>query len=136
MARVLTCSQVAPQALRTPVIVSRRSVAAVEDWLARYGLSEQIRHVFAAGRYPPGHLASGGDQAGDAVKALGATAGQCVLITASPGDIPATRARGVRCIGYAAGQTAAERLPAAGADAVVLSLADLTLRLRARPQLS
>jgi len=121
---------------RTPVIVSRRSVAAVDDWLARYGLSEQIRHAFAAGRYPPGHLAGGGDQAGNAVKALGAAAGQCVLITASPGDIRATRARGVRCIGYAADKAAAQGLSAAGADAVVLSLADLTLRLRARPQLT
>lgn len=121
---------------RTPVIVSRHSGRAVDDWLARYGLDEQIRHVFAVGRYPPGHLASGGDQAGNAVEALGATAGQCVLITASPDDIRATRARGVRCIGYAPDRPAAERLTAAGADAVVLSLADLTLRMRARPQLT
>jgi len=40
---------------------------------------------------------------------------------------------GLHAVGYAATTDEGERLSAAGAESVMLSLADLTLRLRARP---
>jgi myo-inositol-1(or 4)-monophosphatase len=119
---------------RTPVVISRNSAEVVSAWLSRYGLADQFRHVFAAGSYSP----SGDDQPyghliGNAIHALRAAPVECAFITASPLGVETARSAGVRSIGYAATPGIGERLSAAGADCTVPSLADLTLRLRARP---
>ena len=49
---------------------------------------------------------------------------QCVVVEDSPAGVTAARAAGMRVIGYAA-MTPAERLAAAGADAIVTAMADL-----------
>jgi myo-inositol-1(or 4)-monophosphatase len=118
---------------RVPAIISRHSVAAVRAWLARFGLDDQIRHVFAAGDYPPGHLRFLSDHITDAVSRLEAAPRDCALMTANPDHVTIARQAGLRSIGYARTATIRDHLSDAGAEGIVLSLADLTLRLRARP---
>jgi myo-inositol-1(or 4)-monophosphatase len=118
---------------RVPAIVSRHSSAAIRAWLTRFGLEDQIRHVFAAGDYPPGHLQSARHHIGDALRTLDAAPQDCAFIARSEDGMATGRGAGLRTIGYARTASAGERLSEAGAESVVLSLADLTLRLRARP---
>jgi phosphoglycolate phosphatase-like HAD superfamily hydrolase len=50
----------------------------------------------------------------------------------SPSDIQTARAAGARIIGYATAVADAEHLANVGAEAILFSMADLVLRLRAR----
>ncbi len=118
---------------RTPAIASRNSTEAVSAYLARHGLAEQVRHVTAAPSYPPGHLQTGPHLAGDIIRALRASPAKCALITASAAGIDTAQKTGTESIGYATKPSTSERLTTAGAGYVIPSLADLTLRLRARP---
>jgi myo-inositol-1(or 4)-monophosphatase len=118
---------------RVPAIISRHSAAAIRAWLSRFGLDDQIQHVFAAGEYPPGHLQPTRDHIGDALRTLDSAAHDCALIARSEDSVSTGRHAGLHVIGYARTAPAGERLSQAGAESVVLSLADLTLRLRARP---
>jgi beta-phosphoglucomutase-like phosphatase (HAD superfamily) len=56
-----------------------------------------------------------------------------VLITASPTAIDAAHGVGAQAIGYARTPADREHLAQAGDTCIIPSLADLTLRLRARP---
>ena len=118
---------------RTAAIVSRRSERAVADFLDRLGLDDQIRHVTAVGSYPPGHLQTGPHLIEDTIRALGAAPADCALITASVTGIDAARKTGIHAIGYATTPGTSQNLTDAGTTCIVQSLADLTLRLRARP---
>jgi myo-inositol-1(or 4)-monophosphatase len=118
---------------RTPAVISRNSAAAVHAWLARHGLADQIRHVFAAGSYPPGHTQAYRHLIENVIQALRGAPADYALISASASSLDAARTAGVHSIEYATTPAASERLSAAGADSLVPSLADLTLRLRARP---
>ena len=118
---------------RRPAIVSRNSTEAVRPYLARHGLAEQVRHVTAAPSYPPGHLQTGPRLVEDTILALGASPAECALITASATGIEIAQNAGTKSIGYATEPSTSERLTDAGAGCVIPSLADLTLRLRARP---
>jgi beta-phosphoglucomutase-like phosphatase (HAD superfamily) len=69
----------------------------------------------------------------DAVNFLEATPSDCLLITSSPADITAARAAGAPCIGYARTPEEAEHQVDAGASTYLYSMADLALRVRARP---
>ena len=64
---------------------------------------------------------------------LRATPAECAFITASPAGIEAAHAIGAQPIGYARTPGDREHLADAGVTCIVPSLADLTLRLRARP---
>lgn len=118
---------------RTPAIISDQPASAVHAWLDRFGLNEQIPHVVAAGGYPPGRLQASQHLIEQAVQLLGAAPGDCALITATPADVQVARDIGLHTIGYA--RTSADRrhLASAAPATIVPSLADLTLRLRARP---
>ena len=118
---------------RRAAIVSRHSEGAVDDFLARHGLDDQILHVTAIGSYPPGHLQTGPHLIEDTIRALDATPTECALITAWTASIDAARKTGTQAIGYATTPGTSQSLTAAGAACIVQSLADLTLRLRARP---
>jgi beta-phosphoglucomutase-like phosphatase (HAD superfamily) len=118
---------------RTPAILSRHSAEAVSSYLATHGLAQQVQHVTAAQNYPPGHLQTGPHLAEDTIQALGASPAECALITASATGINIAQNAGTASIGYATDPATSERLRSAGADCVIPSLADLTLRLRARP---
>ena len=67
-----------------------------------------------------------------AVGALDAEPGQCTLVGDSVTDIKGARLASVQSIGYANEPGKRERFTATGAGAIINSLADLALRLRAR----
>ena len=118
---------------RIAAVVGRQSVEVVNTYLARYSLADQIGHVAATGSYPPGHLQTSAHLVEDTIRALQASPGQCALITPSATGIEIARTLGAHAIGYATTTATREHLTTARATCLVLSLADLTLRLRARP---
>jgi myo-inositol-1(or 4)-monophosphatase len=118
---------------RTPAVIGWHSMQAVIACLTAYDLADWIKHVTGTTTYPPGHLSLNADLLADAIAALNAAPDECALITASSAGIDAARATGSLSIGYALTPAARQHLSTAGAGAVILSLADLTLTLRARP---
>jgi myo-inositol-1(or 4)-monophosphatase len=118
---------------RTPAVISRHSSHAVSSYLARYGLTDQFAHVIAPGSYPPGHLQTMPHLLGEAIRTLQAAATECALITAYVASAEAARHAGAHPIGYATTRETYELLADAGVECILPSLADLTLRLRARP---
>jgi hypothetical protein len=68
-----------------------------------------------------------------AITALDATSAECAFITVSAVSVHVTRNQRVHAIGYATTAEAHQRLADASAECIVPSLADLTLRLQARP---
>ena len=118
----------------TAVIASTStSTQIVTGYHARHGLDDQVRQVTALDGHPPGHLQTVLHLLEDSIRALGVTPADCALITASDSGIQTGRDAGVPTVGYAATPDASKRLAEAGADSLLTSLADLTLRLRARP---
>jgi myo-inositol-1(or 4)-monophosphatase len=118
---------------RTPAVISRNATQAVSSYLDKHGLGDQARNVTALASFPPGHLQTFPHLLEDTIHALGATPADCALITATEAGIDTAQGIGAHAIGYATTPAASERLTAAGAACVIPSLADLTLRLRARP---
>lgn len=118
---------------RTTTVISRRSADAVIAYLAKHGLTDQVRHVIAPASYPPGHLQTASHLMEDAIHTLATTPAECALITASPAGVRAADNSGAQPIGYAATPADRQHLADNGATCVIPSLADLTLRLRARP---
>jgi beta-phosphoglucomutase-like phosphatase (HAD superfamily) len=98
---------------RALAVIGRQSAEAVRTYLAGHGLSDQLVE--------------------DAIGALEATPAECALITASAVGIDAAHGVGTQVIGYARTPHDREHLADAGATYIIPSLADLTLRLRARP---
>jgi myo-inositol-1(or 4)-monophosphatase len=118
---------------RTPAVIGRQAADAVHAYLAKHGLSDQAAIVITTSAYPPGHLQTVAHLLEDTIGALQATPGECALITASPASIDAAQGIGAHAVGYARTPADREHLTDAGATCTIPSLADLTLRLRARP---
>jgi myo-inositol-1(or 4)-monophosphatase len=118
---------------RTPAVIGRQSAGAIRTYLAKHGLTDQSALVIAPGGYPPGHLQTLAHLVEDTIGALGTAPPECALITASLAGIDAAHSVGAHVIGYARTPADREHLAQAGAACVIPSLADLTLRLRARP---
>ena len=66
-----------------------------------------------------------------AAEALGSASVACAVIGDLPSDIDAAHSAGARSIGYAKTPHDAHRLADANADAIIASMANLALRLRA-----
>jgi myo-inositol-1(or 4)-monophosphatase len=114
---------------RTLTIISRHGTAAIRSYLASECLESQVTEVIARDREPqpiPELLKR-------AFTALEASPAECTLITASADAIHDATSAGANTIGYTRAPGDRERLTAAAANATIGSLADLTLRLRARP---
>jgi beta-phosphoglucomutase-like phosphatase (HAD superfamily) len=118
---------------RIPAVISCHSTQAVTACLTAYDVADRIKHVAGATTFPPGHMSPKADLLTDAISALNAAPGECALITASSAGIDAARGAGSLSIGYALTPATRQHLSTAGAGTVIPSLADLTLRLRARP---
>jgi beta-phosphoglucomutase-like phosphatase (HAD superfamily) len=118
---------------RAPAVIGRQSAEAIRTYLAKHGLIDQTALVIAPGSYPPGHLQTLAHLVEDAIGAFATTPAECALITASPVGIDAAHSVGAHVIGYARTPDDREHLVRAGATCMIPSLADLTLRLRARP---
>ena len=107
-------------------VISRHQSDAVHAYFDRHGLADHIRHV--SGR--AGALLPMSQIVEQAVSALGSAPAQCTFVSNSADMIRAANNTGANSIGYLA--RTGERLTTTSPDAVILSLADLTLRLRGR----
>jgi len=118
---------------RTPVITATDSPAQVSDYLNRQGLAELTRNVYTQNGDSPQHGWVNTDLLRTTLTALDASSSDCAIITATAATIKDASDTGLATIGYTAVPGADQQLTAAGADSLLPSLADLTLRLRARP---
>lgn len=118
---------------RTVAVVSNNSDRAVRHYLALHGLDDRIELVTARASHDPALLKPSPHLIQQAITGLGATLAECVLIGDSTTDTQAARLAGIDSIGYANKPGKHASLAAAGSAAVVSSLADLVLPLRARP---
>ena len=116
---------------RSVAVVSNNSSRAVHSYLARYGLDDRISLVVARANHDPALLKPSPHLITQAVHALNAGARECALVGDSVTDVEGARLAGVQSIGYANKPGKHERLTAAGAGAIINSLADLALTLRA-----
>jgi beta-phosphoglucomutase-like phosphatase (HAD superfamily) len=118
---------------RTPVIAAAATPAQVSDYLTRQGLAELIRNIYTLNGDSPEYVWVNANLLRSAITALGASSSDCAIITATAATIKDARDVGLATVGYAAMPGIDQQLTAAGADSLLPSLADLTLRLRARP---
>ena len=72
---------------RTPVVVARQSAGAVREWLARFGLDDQVRHVIAPDGSVPGYLDDLGGVLDEGLRVLGIRADDCALVTRTPAGV-------------------------------------------------
>jgi len=117
---------------RSVAVVSNNSAAAVHSYFARHGLDDRIGLVVARTNHDPALLKPNPHLISQTARALNAESRECTLVGDSVTDVQAARLASVQSIGYANKPGKRERLAAAGAGAVINSLADLVLRLRAR----
>lgn len=118
---------------RSVGVVSNNADRAVRAYLAIHGLNDRIELVSARTSHDPALLKPSPHLIEQAMTGLGAPPAECVLVGDTTTDMQATRLAGIDSIGYANKAGKHDSLAAAGAAAVVSSLADLVLPLRARP---
>ncbi len=118
---------------RTVAIVSNNSEQAVRAYLTRHGLDDRIDTIAARTSPDPALLKPSPHLIRAAVAQIAAAPGQCILIGDQPSDIHAANQAGTPAIGYASRPGRHTELTDAGAAAIVTSLADLVLPLRAQP---
>ncbi len=116
---------------RSIAVVSNNSTRTVHAYLTRHGLDDRISLVIARTNHDPALLKPSPHLITQAVKALNAEPSECTLVGDSVTDIQAARIAQIHSIGYANEPGKRERFTAAGAAAIVNSLADLALNLRA-----
>jgi phosphoglycolate phosphatase len=114
-------------------VVSNNSPRAVNAYLDRHGLSGGIRLVAARISPDPALLKPSPHLINEAVRGLDAISAESVLVGDSLNDIEASTHAGVASIGYANKPGKLEAMTEAMAGAVITSMADLALTLRARP---
>jgi phosphoglycolate phosphatase-like HAD superfamily hydrolase len=117
---------------RSVAIVSNNSSRAVRSYLTRHGLGDRIGLVIARTNHDPTLLKPSPYLITQAVEALGADPAECTLVGDSVTDVQGAHLASVQSIGYANKPGKRQRLAAAGAGAIINSLADLALNLRAR----
>jgi len=117
---------------RSVAVVSNNSARTVHAYLTRHGLDDRIGLVIARTGHDPALLKPSPHLITRAVEALDAEPDECAIVGDSVTDIQAARLASVQSIGYANKPGKRERLTEAGAGAIINSLADLALRLRAR----
>jgi phosphoglycolate phosphatase len=118
---------------RIIAVVSNNSPHAVNAYLDRHGLSDGIRLVVARTSHDPALLKPNPHLIHEAVRDLDATAAASTLVGDSFTDIEAAHHAGVASIGYANQPGKRARMTELQAGAVITSMADLALSLRAHP---
>ncbi|MET8261772.1 Imm21 family immunity protein [Micromonospora sp. NPDC005205] len=109
---------------RSLAIVSNNSAAAIGAYLGRRDRARYFAAVVGRGEHPD-LLKPDPTPVVRALRALKVAPDAAVLVGDSATDVEAARAAGVACIGYANRPGKAERLTAAGADAIVTDMTDL-----------
>jgi phosphoglycolate phosphatase len=112
-------------------VVSNNSVRAVNAYLDRHSLSGGIRLVVARTSHDPALLKPSPHLINEAVRGLDADPGSAALVGDSFTDIEAAHSANVASIGYANKPGKQERMTQLQAGAVITSMADLALSLRA-----
>jgi beta-phosphoglucomutase-like phosphatase (HAD superfamily) len=117
---------------RITAVVSNNSERAVQSYLNRYGLADRTGPVFARTSYDSALLKPNPHLIQRAIQALGALPAVAALVGDPLTDIEGSRVAGVESIGYANKPGKAEQMADAGADAVVKTLSELVISLRAQ----
>ena len=112
-------------------VVSNNSPRAVNAYLDRHGLSDGIALVTARTSHDPAILKPSPHLINQAVRGLDATPAATVLVGDSFTDIEAAHSARVASIGYANKPGKREHMMELRAGAVIASMADLALSLRA-----
>lgn len=112
-------------------VVSNNSPRAVNAYLDRHSLSGGIRLVVARTSHDPALLKPSPHLINQAVRGLDADPAAAALVGDSFTDIEAAHHAGVASIGYANKPGKRERMAELRAGAVIISMADLALSLRA-----
>jgi HAD superfamily hydrolase (TIGR01662 family) len=118
---------------RTVAVVSNNSARAVNAYLDRHGLSDGIALVVARTSNDPALLKPSPHLLEIAVKKLDADPAATTLVGDSLTDIEAAHRAGIASIGYANKPGKHVAMTQLNAGAVVGSMADLALSLRAHP---
>jgi phosphoglycolate phosphatase len=121
------------QSGRPVAIVSNNAEQAVRAYLTRHGLADRIDFIAARTTSDPALLKPNLHLLQQAMNHFGGTAAECLLVGDSTTDMQAATHTGMPSIGYANKPGKATHLAQAGATAIVTSLADLVLAIRARP---
>jgi len=116
---------------RTIGVVSNNSPRAVNAYLERHGLSDSIRLVVARTSHDPALLKPSPHLINEAIRGLDADPVSSTLVGDSFTDIEAAHRAGVASIGYANQLGKQKRMTELRAGAVIASMADLVLSLRA-----
>lgn len=112
---------------RTVTVINKTASHDIDAYLTAHGLDRAVDLVIGpAPRGTTRYLIT------QALTRLDANADECTIVSSSPERIDAAHVAEVATIGYANEPGEHERLTAADTDAVVASLSELTLRLRAR----
>jgi HAD superfamily hydrolase (TIGR01662 family) len=117
---------------RTIGVVSNNSSRAVNAYLDRHGLSEGIALVVARTCHNPALLKPNPHLIDQALRGLQADPSVTTLVGDSFTDIVAAHSAGVASIGYANKPGKGDRMTELNAGAVIASMADLALALRAK----
>jgi len=123
----------ARESSRVIAVVSNNSARAVNAYLERHGLADIIELVAARASHDPALLKPNQYLIDEAVRGLDATPAATVLVGDSFTDIEAAHGAGVASVGYANQPGKRERMTELQAGAVITSMADLALSLRAHP---
>jgi HAD superfamily hydrolase (TIGR01549 family) len=117
---------------RPIAVVSNNSPRAVNAYLDRHGLSDVIELVVGRTSPDPGLLKPNPHLIAEAVDGLDATPVASTLVGDSFTDIEAAHRAGVASIGYANQPGKRDRMTQLQAGAVITSMADLALSIRAQ----
>jgi phosphoglycolate phosphatase len=118
---------------RLIAIVSNNSDRAVRAYLDQHGLADRVDLISARTSPDPFLLKPSPHLLNEAITGLDASPAECVIIGDSVTDIQAARLAGIASIGYANKPGKRDGFTAEGATAIITSLADLVVPLRARP---
>jgi phosphoglycolate phosphatase len=113
-------------------VVSNNSVRAVTAYLDHHGLIGGIALIVARTSHDPALLKPSPHLIDKAVRGLNADPAASTLVGDSLTDIEAAHSAGIASIGYANQPGKRENMTQAQAEAVITSMADLALSLRAR----
>jgi phosphoglycolate phosphatase len=116
---------------RSVAVVSNNSAAAVHSYIAHHGLDDRIDLVVARTNHDPALLKPSPHLIAKAIDALNAELEKCTLVGDSVTDVQGAHLASIQSIGYANKPGKREHLMEAGAGAIINSLADLALMLRA-----
>ena len=115
----------ARQSGRSVAIVSNNSGQAVAAYLNHHHLARYVSAVIGRDDPNPAHMKPSPYRVRQAIQMLQATPAECVLVGDSVSDVAAAHAADLAAIGYADKPGKDERLAEAGADAIIMRLADL-----------